>query len=84
MNLDQIIGELRAELAAVNEVLAVLDRLARVQGKRRGRPPLLLLQELEAGEAPPKRRRFSEETRKKMAIAQRKRWANNKKAPVKG
>ena len=80
MNLDQIIGELRAELAAVDEVLVVLDRLARMQGKRRGRPPLLLLQELEAEEIP-KRRRFSEETRKKMALAQRKRWANRKQSP---
>jgi len=80
MNLDQIIGELRAELAAVDEVLVVLDRLARMQGKRRGRPPLLLLQELEAEEIP-KRRLFSEETRKKMALAQRKRWANRKQSP---
>ena len=80
MNLHQIIGELRAELQAVNEVLAVLDRLARAKGKRRGRPPLLLVRDVEKAAAKPRSRRpFSEETKKKMAVAQRKRWAAARK-----
>ena len=74
MNLHQIIGELRAELAAVNEVLSVLDRLARTRGKREGRLPLLWVQDLSI-EDKPKRRAFTDETRKKMAAAQKKRWA---------
>ena len=78
MNLHQIIGELRAELEKVDEVLAVLDGLARTQEKRRGRPPLAMLEKL-AGGGGSKRRPFSQETRKKMAAAQKKRWANIRK-----
>ena len=55
MNLVKMIAELRAEKAAVEETLILLERLARAQGKRRGRPPLYLTQ---AG-AGRKRRPFS-------------------------
>ena len=78
MNLHQIIGELRAELEKVDEVLAVLDGLARTQEKRKGRPTLAMLGKLTDGRSP-KRRPFSPETRKKMAAAQKKRWANIRK-----
>ena len=89
MNLHQIIGELRAELAAVDEVVSVLSRLAHTQEKRRSRPRLLLLDDLPEdgadhasanGKEAPKRRPFSAETRKKMAAAQKKRWAAAKKS----
>ena len=83
MNLHQIIAELRSELAAINEVLSVLDGLARVQGKRKGRPPLLWVHDIEASAAP-KGRGFSDETRKKMADAQRKRWAKIRKKQLPG
>ena len=79
MDLTKIIAELRTELEAINQVLAVLDRLSRTREKRRGRPPLFLLEGLDVGAAP-KRRPFSEETKKKMAAAQRKRWAAYRKA----
>ncbi|MBZ5634269.1 MAG: hypothetical protein LAO55_14200 [Acidobacteriia bacterium] len=71
MNLTKIIAELREQKQALEETMIMLERLARSQGKRRGRPPLFLSQ---AGPAR-KRRPFSAETRKKMAAAQRKRWA---------
>ena len=71
MNLPKMIAELRAHKQALEETMILLERLARSQGKRRGRPPLFLSQ---TG-APRKRRPFSAETRKKMAAAQRRRWA---------
>ena len=71
MNLTKMIDELREQKRALEETMIMLERLARSQGKRRGRPPLFLTQ---LGGAR-KRRPFSAETRKKMAAAQRKRWA---------
>ena len=71
MNLIKMIAELREQKQALEESIMMLERLARSQGKRRGRPPLFLSQ---TG-ATRKRRPFSAETRKKMAAAQRKRWA---------
>ena len=71
MNLIKMIAELREQKQALEESIMMLERLARGQGKRRGRPPLFLSQ---TG-TPRKRRPFSAETRKKMAAAQRKRWA---------
>ena len=66
-----MIAELREQKQALEESILMLERLARGQGKRRGRPPLFLSQ---TG-TPRKRRPFSAETRKKMAASQRKRWA---------
>ena len=40
MDISKMIAELRTELAAVDEAIAVLQRMAYGQGKRRGRPPL--------------------------------------------
>ena len=66
-----MIAELREQKRALEETMIMLERLARSQGKRRGRPPLYLSK---AG-PPRKRRPFSAATRKKMAASQRKRWA---------
>jgi hypothetical protein len=74
MNLTKMIAELREQKQALEETMVMLERLARGQGKRRGRPPLFLSQASKGGAAR-KRRSFSAETRKKMAAAQRKRWA---------
>ena len=74
MDILQMIAELRAEKAVIEESLMLLERLARAQGKRRGRPPLYLAQSI-----PRKRRPFSEETKRKMAASQRKRWAAYRK-----
>jgi hypothetical protein len=78
MNLTKMIAELREQKEALEQTMIMLERLARGQGKRRGRPPLFLSKTL--SQASPagsgrKRRPFSAETRKKMAAAQRKRWA---------
>ena len=72
-----MIAELRAQKQALEESMIMLERLARSQGKRRGRPPLFLSKALSQASATGsrKRRPFSAETRKKMAAAQRKRWA---------
>jgi hypothetical protein len=78
MNLIKMIGELRERKQALEETMIMLERLARSQGKRRGRPPLFLSKIMsQASPAGParKRRPFSAETRKRMAASQRKRWA---------
>ena len=78
MNLTKMIAELREQKRALEETMIMLERLARSQGKRRGRPPLFLSKSLSeaSGSGPARKRRpFSAETRKKMAAAQRKRWA---------
>jgi hypothetical protein len=71
MDLTKMIAELRERKRILEETMIMLERLARSEGKRRGRPPLFLSR---AG-TPRKRRPFSAETRKKMAASQRKRWA---------
>ena len=78
-----MIAELRTERAAVDEALAVLERLARSQGKRRGRPPAWL--KIVGGVAAAtqtngRTRVFSDDTRKRMAEAQKRRWAAYRKA----
>ena len=78
MNLTKMIAELREQKEALEQTMIMLERLARGQGKRRGRPPLFLSQA--SGGAPARKRRpFSAETRKKMAESQRKRWAAYRK-----
>jgi hypothetical protein len=81
MNLTKMIAELKEKKRALEETMIMLERLARSQGKRRGRPPLFLSKALsQAGATGPRTRRpFSAETRKKMAAAQRKRWAGIRK-----
>jgi hypothetical protein len=83
MELTKVIAELRAERAAIDEALAALDRIARTSAlKRRGRPPAWLAattgESTMSGE-PRKKRSLSPEVRKKMAEAQKKRWAAYRK-----
>jgi hypothetical protein len=78
MDLDKMIAELRVQKQALEETMVILERLARTQGKRRGRPPLFLSRA--SGARPARKRKpFSAATRRKMAAAQRKRWAAVKK-----
>jgi len=78
MDLTKMIAELREQKQALEETMLILERIARGQGKRRGRPPAFLSNAgaalLETGTVR-KRRPFSAETRKKMAASQRRRWA---------
>lgn len=84
MNVTQMISELRAERIAIEEAIVVLERLVSAQPGRRGRPPAWLasVRASAAGPSAPKptgvKRVFSAATRKKMALAQKKRWATAK------
>ena len=71
MNVTQIIAQLREERAALDQAISVLEKIARTGPRGRGRPPSWLASVDNAG---PKRT-FSAATRKRMAEAQRKRWA---------
>ena len=85
MNLDQMIKDLKAEAEALDSAIVVLQRLALNQKRRRGRPPawMQVSNELEESPAPRrtgrKRAPLSEETKKRMAESQRKRWAAARK-----
>ena len=78
MDFDALLAQLRTEREMLEEAIIALERLARGSGKRRGRPPKWLSEHM-VGAAPEsetgKKRVVSEEARKRMAEAQRKRWA---------
>jgi hypothetical protein len=80
MNLPQMLTDLRAEQRQIEEAILVLQRLAATGGKRRGRPPKWMASAKDTGSDPPvaKRKRFTIATRKKMAAAQRRRWAERR------
>ena len=80
MDITKILSQLRSERAQINEAIAVLERMGGgVGGKRRGRPPKWMSEAPETSvvdeAASRERKHFSEETRRRMAEAQRKRWA---------
>jgi hypothetical protein len=81
MDVLKMIAELRSERAAIDDALVVLERLARTRGKRRGRPPawMAAIRGATAGETS-RTRVMTAETRKRMAEAQKKRWAAYRKA----
>lgn len=77
-----MIADLRAEREAIEEALVVLERLARNRGKRRGRPPMWMSAmrgAMNHEEAPARTRALSADTRKRMAEAQKRRWAAYRK-----
>jgi hypothetical protein len=80
MNVNQMISDLRAERDALTAAMAVLESIAHSRGRRRGRPPAWLasLSKVKKEDGP--KRTVSAATKKKMALAQRKRWAAAKKA----
>ena len=71
MNVTQIVAQLRQEREALTEAIAVLERIASSRQRGRGRPPAWLT----IAASPASKRAVSTATRKKMAQAQRKRWA---------
>ncbi len=79
MDILKIIAELHSERTAIDEALATLERLARGRGNRRGRPPawmaLVHASKPSGSAGHAGRRSLSPETRKRMAEAQKKRWA---------
>jgi hypothetical protein len=82
MDIHRILEELRSEKERLEEAILTIERLAAGSlGKRRGRPPKWLANANAAASASlpsKKRRKFSAATRKRMAEAQRKRWASRK------
>jgi len=82
MDIHRILAELRSEKERLEEAILTIERLASSHlGKRRGRPPKWMTGAKEATTlfaAPKKRRKFSAATRKRMAEAQRKRWASRR------
>jgi len=82
MDILKILAELRSEKERLEEAILTIERLAAGSlGKRRGRPPKWMANvKVATGTslAPKKRRKFSAATRKRMAEAQRKRWASRK------
>jgi hypothetical protein len=87
MDIHRILSDLRTEKEQLEEAILTIERLAAGSlGKRRGRPPKWMAaakadvapQPAKTPVAAKKRRRFSAATRKKMAEAQRKRWASRK------
>ncbi len=77
-----MLSELRSERSQIEEAIMALERLARGHGKRRGRPPKWMsdAHHEHNQSSPGKRRVVSAEARKRMAEAQRKRWAAVRKA----
>jgi hypothetical protein len=67
MNIDKMIAQLRAEMATMQQALAILENLSRGSGGGKGK----------SGSR--KRKPFSAETKRKMAESQRKRWAAYRK-----
>jgi len=76
MPTDHIVSLLIAERDKLNRAIEALQGPA----KRRGRPPKALSVTTTPAVAPKKRKGFSAATRKKMALAQKKRWAALKTA----
>ena len=77
-----MIADLQAEREAIEEALVVLERLAKNRGKRRGRPPMWMSAmrgAMNHEEDAPRTRVLSSETRKRMAEAQKRRWAAYRK-----
>jgi hypothetical protein len=87
MDINQMLSQLREERENIEQAILALERLARSAGKRRGRPPKWIsevtgegedLEQDASREARGKSRRFSPEARKRMAEAQRRRWATQR------
>ena len=79
MDLLQMIEGLRAERQQIDAAIFVVERLAAgTGGKRRGRPPKWMsaaTAEADSPTAPQERRVVSAAARKRIAKAQKKRWA---------
>ena len=79
MNLDRILTELKTERARLDKAIQALEGITPKAGPpaagRRGRPP-------KTAETPPKRgrRTLSAAARKRISQAQKRRWAELKKA----
>jgi hypothetical protein len=80
MDINGMLSQLRSERDQIDAAIMALEHLARGGGKRRGRPPKWMSEASGETAAPAtdgkrRPRKFSAEARKRMAEAQRRRWA---------
>ena len=78
-----MLSDLRSERERLQEAILAIERLAAGGGKRRGRPPKWMsnLNSTEASPSQPTpKRTVSATVRKRMAAAQKRRWATIRKA----
>ena len=61
MDILKMLAELRADREQVEQAIMVLERIARGQGKRRGRPPAWMSQVKKRGRAPGSKNKPKEE-----------------------
>lgn len=79
MDVTKMIAELRAERAQIEEAILTIERLAAgTRGKRRGRPPKWMSAAPIPDATTKPKRTMSPAARKKIALAQKKRWAAQK------
>jgi hypothetical protein len=78
MNIAEILDQLRTERDKLDDAIEALTAMGRLGSitRRRGRP---LGSKSARGVRPTRRRRLSAEARERIAAAQRKRWAEQKK-----
>jgi hypothetical protein len=77
MNLTFIINQLRKERDALDEAIAIFERIAQPGLRGQGRPP-------RSGDKSGSNRVFSAAARRKMAEGQRRRWEAYRKAKEQG
>jgi hypothetical protein len=87
MDFNEMLSQLRAERDQIDAAIMALETLARGGGKRRGRPPKWMSEANSEAAAPSedgkrRPRKFSPEARRRMAEAQRRRWAAKNQAPA--
>ena len=84
MDVTKLLTELREQRDLLMQAITALERLALGGGKRRGRPPKWAATATDSASAPVarvrKKRVISADARKRMAEAQKKRWAAVRKA----
>jgi len=83
MDIVKMLSDLRSERERLQEAILAIERLAAGGGKRRGRPPKWMsnLNSTETSlSQPTPKRTVSAAVRKRMAAAQKRRWATIRKA----
>jgi len=80
MDVNKLLGDLKGQRDLLVQAIVALERLGSGGAKRRGRPPKWAQSDANGLAAAPKKRVISAEARKRMADAQRKRWAAIRKA----
>lgn len=82
MDIRAILAALQAERERLNQAIGALEAIAGGSAKRRGRPPkwMTALKDQASAPTPRKKRVLSDEARKRIAEAQKKRWAAAKQS----